>query len=108
MIACKVELFSDQGIRGQSLKCSAPKKIKTLGCKVGALTRRCDIRFKYSVVLNGNWCEFSQKRSPREFLPSIGHSVLVEANPYNKSEAFAYRPVHRRPGARRSVGDKTF
>lgn len=35
MIACKVELFGDQGIRGQSLKCSAPQVDQNPGLQNG-------------------------------------------------------------------------
>ena len=41
-------------------------------------------KFKYSIVLNGNWCKFSQNRELREFLLSTGNSVLVEASPYDR------------------------
>ena len=40
-------------------------------------------KFKYAIVLNGNWCKFSQNRDLREFLLSTGDSVLVEASPYD-------------------------
>ena len=41
-------------------------------------------KFKYSIVLNGNWCKFSQNRELQEFLLSTGDSVLVEASPYDR------------------------
>ena len=40
-------------------------------------------KFKYTIVLNGNWFKFSQNRDLREFLLSTGDSVLVEASPYD-------------------------
>ena len=40
-------------------------------------------RFKYAIVLSGNWCKFSQNRDLREFLLSTGDGVLVEASPYD-------------------------
>ena len=40
-------------------------------------------KFKYAIVLNGNWLKFSQNRELREFLLSTGDSVLVEASPYD-------------------------
>ena len=40
-------------------------------------------KFKYAIVLNGNWCKFSQNRNLREFLLSTGDSVLAEASPYD-------------------------
>ena len=40
-------------------------------------------KFKYAIVLLGNWHKFSQNRELREFLLSTGDSVLVEASPYD-------------------------
>ncbi len=83
MMAGKAELFGDQEIREQILNCSAPKEIKALGRKVQGFDQKVWDRFKYAIVLNGNWCKFSQSRSCQEFLLSTGDSVLVEASPYD-------------------------
>ena len=79
----KAELFDDQEIREQILKCSDPKQIKALGRKVRGFDQKVWDKFKYAIVLNGNWCKFSQNRDLREFLLSTGDSVLVEASPYD-------------------------
>ena len=78
-MAGKAELFGDQEI----LACSAPQQIKTLGRKVRGFDQKVWDRFKYAIVLNGNWCKFSQNRDLREFLLSTGDGVLVEASPYD-------------------------
>lgn len=83
MMAGKAELFSDQEIREQILKCSDPKQIKALGRKVRRFDQKVWDKFKYAIVLNGNWCKFSQNRNLREFLLSTGDSVLAEASPYD-------------------------
>ena len=83
MMAGKAELFGDREIREQILACSVPKEIKALGRKVRGFDQKVWDRFKYAIVLNGNWCKFSQNRSLREFLLSTGESVLVEASPYD-------------------------
>ena len=83
MMAGKAELFSDQEIREQILKCSDPKQIKALGRKVRRFDQKVWDKFKYAIVLNGNWCKFSQNRDLREFLLSTGDGVLVEASPYD-------------------------
>ena len=83
MMAGKAELFGDQGIRAQILECSDPKQIKALGRKVRGFEQKVWDKFKYAIVLNGNWCKFSQNRDLREFLLSTGDSVLVEASPYD-------------------------
>ena len=68
MMAGKAELFGDQEIREQILKCSDPKQIKALGRKVRGFDQKVWDKFKYAIVLNGNWCKFSQNRNLREFL----------------------------------------
>ena len=83
MMAGKAKLFSDQEIREQILKCSDPKQIKALGRKVRRFDQKVWDKFKYAIVLNGNWCKFSQNRNLREFLLSTGDSVLAEASPYD-------------------------
>ena len=65
------------------MKCSDPKQIKALGRKVRGFDQKVWDKFKYAIVLNGNWCKFSQNRDLREFLLSTGDSVLVEASPYD-------------------------
>lgn len=83
MMAGKAELFGDQQIRELILECSDPKEIKALGRKVRGFDQKVWDRFKYSIVLSGNWCKFSQNCSLREFLLSTGDSVLVEASPWD-------------------------
>lgn len=83
MMACKAELFGDREIREQILGCSDPKQIKALGRKVRGFDQAVWDKFKYAIVLNGNWLKFSQNRPLREFLLSTGDSVLVEASPYD-------------------------
>ena len=81
MMAGKAELFGDQEIRKQILACSNPKEIKALGRRVRGFDQEVRDRFKYAIVLNGNWCKFSQNRDLREFLLSTGDSILAEASP---------------------------
>lgn len=83
MMAGKAELFGDQEIRERILKCNNPKEIKALGRKVRGFDQKVWDRFKYAIVLNGNWCKFSQNRNLREFLLSTGDYILVEASPYD-------------------------
>ena len=83
MMASKAQLFGDEEIRKEILKCSDPKQIKTLGRKVRGFDQKVWDKFKYAIVLLGNWYKFSQNRELREFLLSTGDSVLVEASPYD-------------------------
>lgn len=83
MMASKAQLFGDEEIRKEILACSDQKRIKALGRKVRGFDQKVWDRFKYPIVLSGNWCKFSQNRKLREFLLSTGDSVLVEASPYD-------------------------
>lgn len=83
MMAGKAELFGDREIREQILSCHDPRQIKALGRKVRGFDQAVWDRFKYPIVLGGNWCKFSQNRPLREFLLSTGDSVLVEASLYD-------------------------
>ena len=51
--------------------------------KVRGFDQKVWDKFKYAIVLLGNWHKFSQNRELREFLLSTGDSVLVEASPYD-------------------------
>ena len=82
-MAAKAELFGDKEIRKEILNISEQKKMKSLGRKVKNFDQNVWDKFKYSIVLNGNWCKFSQNRELREFLLSTGDKILVEASPYD-------------------------
>ena len=83
MMAGKAQLFGDEEKRKEILACSDPKQIKALGRKVRGFDQKVWDKFKYAIVLAGNWYKFSQNRYLQEFLLSTGDSVLVEASPYD-------------------------
>lgn len=83
MMEQKADLFGDQEIRQQILDSHSPDQIKALGRKVRGFNQALWDQAKYSIVLNGNWCKFSQNRRLRDFLLSTGDSVLAEASPYD-------------------------
>ena len=83
MMEQKAKLFGDEESRQQILKSSDPGRIKALGRKVGNFEQKLWDRAKYSIVLNGNWCKFSQNRALKEFLLSTGDDILAEASPYD-------------------------
>ena len=83
MMASKAELFDDPNIREQILESRDPKQIFDLGRKVRNFDQKLWDRAKYSIVLNGNWCKFSQNKNLRTFLLSTGECVLAEASPYD-------------------------
>ena len=83
MMEQKAELFGDETIRQQVLESQTPKQMKALGRKVRGFDQTVWDQAKYSIVLNGNWCKFSQNRKMRDFLLSTGDSILAEASPYD-------------------------
>ena len=83
MMEQKAKLFGDEEIRQQILESQEPNQIKSLGRKVRCFDQAIWDKAKYSIVLNGNWCKFSQNPDLSHFLLSTGDSVLVEASPYD-------------------------
>lgn len=83
MMEQKAELLGDEEIRQRILESQDPKQMKALGRKIRGFDQELWDKAKYSIVLNGNWCKFSQNRDLRDFLLSTGDSVLAEASPYD-------------------------
>lgn len=83
MMEQKADLFGDEQIRQQILENKEPKQMKALGQKVRNFDQVLWEQAKYSIVLNGNWCKFSQNRALKEFLLSTGDNVLAESSPYD-------------------------
>lgn len=83
MMANKAELFGDENIKQQILHCQDPRSIKSLGRKVANFDQTVWDKFKFSIVLKGNYFKFIQNPKLRDFLISTKDSVLVEASPYD-------------------------
>lgn len=108
MMAGKAELFGDQEIREQILKCSDPRQIKALSRKVRGFDQNVWDKFKYPIVLSGNWCKFSQNRKLREFLLSTGGTAYWQRPaPMTLSGASVSRPASPKQTIRRHGGAET-
>ena len=83
MMAGKAELFDDKETRGKILESRSPKQIKELGRRVKGFEHATWDKAKFSIVLNGNWCKFSQNMELKAFLLSTGDAILAEASPYD-------------------------
>lgn len=83
MMAQKAELFSDTKIQQQILECNDAKKIKDLGRQVHNFDIDIWNKFKYSIVLNGNFHKFYQNKELCSFLLQTKNAILVEASPYD-------------------------
>ena len=83
MMASKARLFGDDEILKQILACDNPKQIKDFGRKVRGFDEAVWNKFKYAIVLLGNWHKFNQNIELKDFLLSTGDKILVEASPYD-------------------------
>lgn len=83
MMAGKAELFGDEEILEEILKCKDPKKIKALGRKVKGFDEAKWNKYKYAIVFQGNLLKFSQNPELKEFLLKTGDKVIAEASPYD-------------------------
>ncbi|WP_027939013.1 NADAR family protein [Anaerobiospirillum succiniciproducens] len=83
MMASKARLFGDDEILKQILACDNPKQIKDFGRKVRGFDEEVWNKFKYTIVLLGNWHKFNQNIELKDFLLSTGDIILVEASPYD-------------------------
>ena len=82
-MAGKAELFDDKETREKILASRSPKQIKELGRRVKGFEQATWYKAKFSIVLNGNWCKFSQNMELKAFLLSTGDAILAEASPYD-------------------------
>lgn len=83
MMAEKARLFEDKETRKLILNETEPKAIKALGRQVKGFDQKMWDKYKYSIVLNGNYIKFIQNRELLYYLLSTGSKVLVEASPYD-------------------------
>lgn len=83
MMASKARMFDDAEMEGKIMECQDPKLMKQMGRKIKNFDAKVWDDVKYLVVLNGNWCKFSQNPELRRFLVSTGDIFLAEASPYD-------------------------
>lgn len=84
MMAEKARLFKDNEIENQILICKEPNKIKALGRKVKNFNEKLWDKYKYFIVLNGNYAKFTQNKRLMNFLLATKSKILIEASPYDK------------------------
>lgn len=79
----KAKLFDDENTAKQIMESNNPKDIKSLGKKAKNFNQNLWDKYKYSIVLNGNYLKFIQNKSLMMFLFSTKNKILVEASPYD-------------------------
>lgn len=84
MMAEKARLFEDSDTEEKIMLNQDPAKIKTLGRQVKNFDEMLWNKYKYTIVLEGNFHKFSQNRSLFYFLLNTKDKILVEASPVDK------------------------
>lgn len=84
MMASKADLFSDSECKKKIMSSSDPRHIKQLGRAISPFDESVWDRFKYAVVVEGNWYKFSCSQRLRDYLIGTGSRVLVEASPADR------------------------
>lgn len=83
MMASKARLFEDEETLVRILKSSDPKEIKALGRQVKGFDEAVWNEAKHLIILNGNFCKFTQNPALQAYLLASGERTLVEASPYD-------------------------
>jgi len=83
MMAQKALLFQDIKTYNEIMAAGHPKKYKALGRKVENFSGDIWDKNKYRIVIEGNFCKFSQNQKLKEFLLGTKSRVLVEASPHD-------------------------
>ncbi|MBN1067820.1 DUF1768 domain-containing protein [Clostridium botulinum] len=83
MMSYKAKLFNDKEIEEKIMNSKNPKEIKALGRKIKNFDEDTWNKYKYSIILNGNYTKFTQNEELRKFLLNTKDRILVEASPYD-------------------------
>lgn len=67
-----------------------PKKVKDLGRKVTGFDEKIWNLWKYKIVVNGNYLQFSQDNQMKQILLDTGDKDLVEASPFDAIWGIGY------------------
>jgi ribA/ribD-fused uncharacterized protein len=84
MMGHKALLFNDKETFERILSAVHPREIKSLGREVKNFESKIWDEEKYSIVINGNYCKFTQNKAMMDVLVSTGDKILVEASPLDK------------------------
>lgn len=68
----------------QILTESNPSQVKKLGRKIKGFDTDIWNLWKYKIVVNGNYLQFSQNKYMEDILLATGNKILVEASPYDR------------------------
>jgi len=91
MMAHKALLFAkgeyeeiNMKIFNKIIKSESPRTIKALGRKVQGFDGKIWNKFRYKIVTNGNYLQFTQNEQFKKILTSTKNNIIVEASRYDK------------------------
>lgn len=98
MMACKILIFANDVNRDYNidllengiLKTNNPAVIKSIGRKTKGFDNNIWDIWKFKVVVNGNYLQFSQDKGLQAILLGTGKDELVEASPYDNIWGIGY------------------
>lgn len=68
-----------------------PKRLKQLGRRIKGFDNTVWDRYKFKIVVNGNYLQFSQDNRLKKILLDTKDATLVEASPYDKIWGIGFR-----------------
>ena len=84
MMAEKARLFGDTEAYGKIMASKEQGEIKALGRGVRGFDEEIWDKFKYWIVVNGNFYKFSENEALRKYIMSTEGAVLAEASPFDR------------------------
>lgn len=83
MMSKKALLFNDLEINKKIMESKDPNQIKSYGRKVKNFDEQLWNKYKYLIVLTGNYMKFIQNKDLMLYLFNTKNKILVEASPYD-------------------------
>lgn len=83
MMAEKARLFGDMEAYEKIMVSKEQSEIKALGRGVRGFDEEIWDKFKYWIVVNGNYYKFSENEALRKYIISTERAVLAEASPFD-------------------------
>jgi len=84
MMYNKATFFQDYETAKKIMKSSNPKEQKSLGKKIKNFNPKEWDEVKKEIVIEGNYCKFSQNENLKKILLNTKDRILVEASPFDK------------------------
>ncbi|WP_432651063.1 NADAR family protein [Huintestinicola sp.] len=84
MMAEKARLFGDTEAYEKIMASKEQSEIKALGRGVRGFDEELWDKFKYRIVVNGNYYKFSENKVLRKYIMSTEGAVLAEASPFDR------------------------